>query len=113
MKEEKERIYLSLPISGYDLEERRATASQKKLELEAKGCEVFNPLENGLPAEATTYQHLRRDFHELTREDKPYTAIYMMRRWTHSAGCKRELEIALSCGMGVYFEEHDGMVKFE
>lgn len=30
MEEEKKRIYPSLPISGYDIDERRAAAEQKE-----------------------------------------------------------------------------------
>lgn len=82
----KPRIYISGPISGYDLEERRAAFHYVQEMFEVAGYYVFNPMENGLPAEATTAQHMRRDLHELTREDEPYDSIYLMEKWNHSAG---------------------------
>jgi len=42
------RIYLSLPISGYDLQERIDTAMQMEVKLRGLGYDVFNPLDNGL-----------------------------------------------------------------
>ena len=101
MKEEKKRIYLSLPISGYDINERRATAARKKRELEAIGYCVENPLENGLPDDAGTHAHMKRDFEILLGCD----AIFMMERWLHSKGCSVEFQVATAIGLDVYFEE--------
>ena len=70
-------------------------------------------MENGLPADATTHQHMRRDLNTLTNEHDPFDYIYMMNRWAHSAGCMREFEVALSCGIQVIFEECNlPLVKF-
>lgn len=95
---QKKRIYLSLPVSNYDLDERRATAGQKKRELEALGFEVITPFDNGLPADAGTHAHMRRDIELLLSCD----AIYMMERWLHSAGCKCEFDVATAIGLEVY-----------
>lgn len=105
------RIYLSGPISGYDLEERRTTFRLVRKKLESMGYEVFNPMENGLPAEATTHQHMRRDLSELTREDRPYDAIFLMDRWNHSAGCMTELHVATAIGLQVYTEFRGDIVR--
>ena len=110
----KQRVYLSGPISGYDIGERRDAFARKKAELEGFGYEVFNPLENGLPLEADTRAHMRRDFEELLRCD----AIYMMSHFTHSAGCKVEFDVATSIGLDVYFEDchaigHNEKVRFK
>lgn len=110
----KPRIYISGPISGHDLEERRREFKRVQIMLEAQGFEVFNPMENGLPAEATTNEHMHRDLAELTKEGRnKYDAIYMMRRWTHSKGCKVEFDVATAIGLDVYFEETCEFVKFE
>ena len=109
----KPKIYISGPISGHDIEERRKAFKQAQWMLESQEWEVFNPLENGLPVEAATFQHMHRDLAELTREDKPFDAIYMMRRWTHSAGCKLEFDVATAIGLDVYFEDAGMMVKFK
>lgn len=99
MKEERrKKIYLSLPISGYDLNERRSAAEKKRRELEALGFEVVNPLDNGLSADAGTHAHMRRDIELLLSCD----AIYMMERWLHSAGCKCEFDVATAIGLEVY-----------
>jgi hypothetical protein len=73
--------------------------------LEHAGFEVFNPMENGLPAEATTAQHMRRDLSNLCREKDPFDTIYMMEGWTHSKGCKTEFDCATAMGMQIIFEE--------
>ena len=68
MKKCKGRVYISGAISYHDIDERRAAFKLVELDLIERGYEVFNPMENGLPADATTAQHMRRDLNELTRE---------------------------------------------
>lgn len=110
---ETQRIYISGAISGHDLVERYEAFEDIEKLLKFKGFEVFNPMKNGLPKDATTAQHMRRDLNELTREDEPYTAIYMMKGWNHSAGCWTEFKAALAIGLEVIFEQIDKPVKFE
>lgn len=110
---EKPRIYISGPISGHEWEECKARFKKVQQELEAKEWEVFNPMENGLPFDAGTHEHMHRDLAELTREDRPYDAIYMMRRWTHSKGCKVEFDVATAMGLRVAFEEVNAILRFE
>ena len=109
----KQRVYISGAISGHDLEERRREFKIVQNMLEEKGFETFNPMENGLPADSTTSQHMRRDLNELTREDKPYDMIYMMKGWNHSAGCWTEFKAALAIGLEVIFEQIGRPVMFE
>lgn len=80
----KKRVYISGPISGHSPAERRRAFKQAQLMLEAQGYDVFNPMENGLPAEATTHEHMKRDIENLLNCDY----IYMMKRFTHSKGCQ-------------------------
>lgn len=109
-KEKKRKIYLSLPISGYDLDERRKTA-QKAEDMLSADWEVVNPLKNGLSPEAGTHAHMRRDIELLLGCD----AIYLMKRFTHSAGCMTEFHVATAIGLRVCFEEYCGVedIKFE
>lgn len=95
------RIYLSGPISGHDLNERRQTFDAVQQTLEALGHTVFNPMRNGMPAEASTYQHMHRDITALLQCD----AIFMMEGWLHSKGCKLEFDVATAIGIPVFFEE--------
>lgn len=94
-------IYLSGPISGHNLDTRRQDFDAIGQTLEAMGHTVFNPMSNGLPAEASTHQHMRRDILSLMQCD----AIFMMRGWLHSKGCKLEFDVATAVGIPVYFEE--------
>ncbi len=97
------RLYLSGPISGHDLEERRKAFKKVQKQFEETGWTVFNPLENGLSAEADTHEHMHRDLAVLTNEEIPFEAIYMMEGWLHSAGCKLEFDVATSIGLDVIF----------
>lgn len=108
MRKKKKRVYISGPISGHDLNERREEFASLKNLLIIMDYEPVNPMENGLPADATTHQHMRRDIELLMTCDM----IYMMKGWTHSKGCMVELEVATSIGMPVLFEEASEMVLF-
>lgn len=105
------RVYISGPISGHDIEERRKEFKRIQTHLERcyHDLEVVNPMENGLPAEATTHEHMKRDIELLMTCD----IIFMMRKWTHSKGCKVEFDVATAIGLPVFFEEASGLVKFE
>lgn len=70
----KNKCYLSGPISGKDLEERKKAFKAAQVMLEAAGYEVINPMENGLPLNSTTAQHMKRDIQLLTECD----CIFMM-----------------------------------
>lgn len=102
-------IYISGPISGRDLTERKETFAETRARLEAMGYGVCNPMDNGLPEDASTREHMRRDIYMLMHCD----AIYMMKGWTHSKGCQVELEVATAIGLPVMFEESGSTVKFE
>lgn len=103
------RVYISGPISGHDLEKRRLAFKAAKYMLLSQGYEPVNPMENGLPAEATTHEHMKRDIELLMTCDM----IYMMRRWTHSKGCKVEFDVATAIGLPVLFEESGEIIEFE
>lgn len=111
--EYQERIYISGPISGHNFVECKERFTKVEEKLIAKGYRVFNPLKNGLPFDADTHKHMRRDLNILTNEDDPFDYIYMMRRWPHSSGCKQELDNAIACGIKVIFEDSECAVKFE
>lgn len=98
-------VYLSGPISGQDYDERFRAFEEKEAMFKEMGFKVFNPMKNGLPPDATTHRHMRRDLSVLTNEEIPISHIFMMKQWTHSAGCWKEIETAISCGITVIFEE--------
>ena len=101
----KPRIYISGPISNHDKEEVVERFKKYADYFIEQGYRVFNPLENGLPFDADTHRHMRRDLNILTNEEDPFDYIFMMKRWTHPAGCWKEFEDAVSSGIAVIFEE--------
>lgn len=100
MKKNKKKVYLSLPISGYDLTERIETALQMELKLHALGYETFNPLDNGLPHESSTQEHMKADIKALLDCD----IVLFMNGFNHSAGCHTELTVAMAIGMDIWFQ---------
>ena len=112
----KKRIYISGPISGHDLDERRKVFEMAEVILEKIGFEPVNPIAEAdrHPEDVTTHQHMRRDIALLLGCD----AIFMMKGWTHSKGCKVEFDVATAIGLLVYFEEvymdsKVNLIKFE
>ena len=105
MKKKKCKVYISLPISGYDISERRNTAKAMENKLRKLGYDVFNPLENGLPTYASTNQHMKADIKALLECD----AVIFMQGFNHSAGCHTELAVAMAIGLEVWFEETENV----
>lgn len=93
------KCYISLPISGYDLTERRRKAEEVKAFLIAAGYEPVSPLDNGLSDEAPYGEHMKADLKILCDCD----AICMVRGWELSKGCEVERQVALICGIPVNY----------
>lgn len=91
----KKRIYISLPLTGYDLAERRKLAAGVARVLEALGAEAVNPLENGLPEDAAWLEHMRADLRLLLDCD----GILMCEGWEESRGCRVERGLAEGLGL--------------
>lgn len=96
----KTRIYISGPISGYDLDERRKTFRQVANYLSILGYEPVNPFDNSLPQPGDYEQHMRADIEELLSCD----CIYLLQGWEKSRGSRLELDIAVACGIDVRHE---------
>lgn len=103
------RVYISGPISGYPIRERKLAFKAVETYLYFLGYDVINPMENGLPAEATTHEHMQRDIQMLLECD----CIYMMSHWAHSKGCMVEMQVASSIGLDFIFDEVDGTTRFK
>jgi hypothetical protein len=96
----KRRIYISLPIAHYDLEERKAYADKVE-KLLSEFYEVVNPFNNGVPDEADWRVHMKKDLQMLLECD----AIFMCKGFEKSKGCKIEWDVATTCGMEVFYED--------
>lgn len=62
----KTKVYLSDPCTGYERKERERTFGSYEGLLAKLGFEVFNPLKNGLGADASWSEHMRKDLAALT-----------------------------------------------
>lgn len=96
----KERVYISGPIAGFDIKERKLAFLKVQHMLESLGYSTANPFNNGVPDEYHWREHMRADIAMLLGCD----AIYMMPGWELSKGCKLELDVASSCGIRVMLE---------
>lgn len=107
----KQRVYISGPISGLDINMVRADFQRVEYEMIARGYEPVNPVAEAdkHPEHKTTHDHMRHDIELLMTCDY----IYLMHHWTHSKGCQIEFEVATSIGLPVMFEESGELTKFE
>lgn len=94
------KIYISGPIAGYDMEERKLAFLKVQHLIEGLGHEAVNPFDNGVPEDAHWREHMRADIGLLVGCD----AIFMMPSWELSKGCKLELDVASSCGIQVMLD---------
>lgn len=98
----KKKIYISGPISGHDIEERRAAFAAVERMLREEGLEVVNPLNVAFPEDCTHEQYMRVDIALLIGCDY----IYLMKGWHSSRGAWLEFMVASSAGIKVYANEH-------
>ena len=96
------RIYISGKISGLPLDDVKVRFADAKAFLDEIGFEAVNPLEKGLPDEATWEQHMVKDIELLLSCD----SIYMMDNWTQSTGAGIEYDIAFRLGKDIWFESN-------
>lgn len=97
----KKKVYLSLPISGYDLQERIETAMEMEVKLRGRGYDVFNPLGEQWVKGLTTYDYMKLDLKALLDCD----TVFFMNGWNKSAGCHTELCVSVACGLDVLFQD--------
>ena len=94
----KKKIYISGPISGHDIEERRAAFAAVERMLREEGLEVVNPLNVAFPKGCTREQYMRVDIALLIGCDY----IYLMKGWDESLGAYTEFVVAYSAGIEFY-----------
>lgn len=98
MKEKK--CYISLPITGRNLNEVGERMCELKRNLYNKGYTPTSPFDREVDFNASHEEHMRADFKLLL--DCDY--ILMSSEWEYSVGCRAELNAALACGMKIMFE---------
>lgn len=101
MEKEIEKIYLSGPISGFDLTERERIFNEKEKKFKSKGFDVFNCFKNGVPLSAPATEHLKADMKVLPDCD----TVYFMKGWEKSSGCNLEFNVAHALKLKMIFEK--------
>lgn len=91
-------IYISGPISGAPIDQRRREFEAAERQIEAAGHTPVSPLRNGLPPHSTYEQHLVADFAMLLGCD----AILLLYGWRGSRGCRIEHSIASNMGKTIF-----------
>ena len=86
------KCYISGPITGHDLKERKDLFYRKANELKAQGYIPVNPLENRLEDNAKYHDHMK----EYLKMLLDCQTIYMMEDWQNSSHCNLALEVAVS-----------------
>lgn len=94
---EKKKCYISLPITGRDIQDVKDNIEDLKDFVRTLGYNPVSPFDREVDLNATHEQHMREDFKLLL--DCDY--IFMEDGWSHSVGCRAELNVALSCGIGI------------
>ncbi len=93
------KVYISGPISGYDLNERQDTFNRIAVHLRERGHTCFNPITNRVPGWGWN-DYMRYDIKRLVECE----AIYMLKGWVDSKGASIEHDLADKLGLTMYYE---------
>lgn len=80
------KVYISLPITGHDIEEVEARLIFAKAVLEKKGHTPVSPLDVSDNPDASYAEHMGRDIAALLECD----AVVFLEGWQESKGCTLE-----------------------
>lgn len=94
------KVYISLPITGKDIEEQKRHAEDVASFLLMAGHTPVSPFNNGLDTNASHEEHMRADIRLLLDCD----AVIMCKGAAFSVGCLLEDEVATKCGLTVVTE---------
>lgn len=97
------RFYVSLPISGYDLDERKAEAERIKSKLNFCGLsiiKVITPFDVCPEADKPYSYYMSKDIEALLECD----VVYMCKGWQNSKGCLAEFAVAKIYGKEIIME---------
>lgn len=85
------KVYVSLPISGYDIKDVKERAERATRYLAEKGYEAVTPFDVSPDENASYAEHMGRDIHALLDCD----AVLFLRGWENSKGCQLERQAAI------------------
>lgn len=84
------KVYISLPISGKDIEEVKARCEEAKALITKDGHVPVSPLDLVTDLNAAYSEHMGRDIAALLECD----AVMFLPGWTRSRGCRLEYQAA-------------------
>lgn len=99
------KIYVSMPITGYFITERKKTAEQVAKEISTKyNCEVVTPFTAAPYDKERSWEECMR---LCVKAMLDCTRVVFLKGWEKSRGCIAEHFIALNCGLiiGYYGKE--------
>ena len=91
------KVYISLPITGKDLQEQKSYAGNIAAILSEYGHTPVNPFDNGLADDASYEEHMKADLRLMLDCD----AICLCKGYHYSKGCLFERDVAVKCGMAI------------
>lgn len=94
------KCYISLPITGRDLDDVRERIAELKRKLQYNSYTPVSPFDRDVDFNSTHEEHMREDIKMLLACD----CILMGLDWECSVGCRAELNAALACGIKIMFE---------
>lgn len=98
-------IYLSAPIGDISKDERYkeryAFFKKKEKYYTELGFHVLNPMDNGLPRDASIYEQMHKDYRLIDESD----AVVLLENWNRSAGSHSELIYAISIGKDILIDK--------
>lgn len=93
------KIYISLPITGHDIEEVEASCIYASGVIQAKGHTPVSPLDVSPDPDATYAEHMGNDIEALLCCD----AVLFLDDWRTSKGCRLEHEAANIYGKVAFY----------
>ena len=96
------KIYISLPITGYDLSERKKYAERlkKHLQLINPQAKIVTPFEVKPDQELSYAEYMGNDIATLLASD----AVYFCKGWDKSSGCRLEHSAAFEYQISKFYE---------
>ena len=97
------KIYISLPITGYDLSERKKYAERlkKHLQLINPQAEIVTPFDVNPDQELSYAEYMGNDIAALLTSD----AVYFCKGWGKSRGCRLEHSAAMEYKISKIYEQ--------
>jgi hypothetical protein len=96
----KKKIYISIPITGKDIDLVKTKSLFAKFRLQSKEVECITPFDICDEKDKSYSYYMGKDIECLLECD----AIYMCKGWQDSKGCMAEFEVARIYGKEIIFE---------